>query len=143
MDSKLRLCYLGWYKMVDDLYLIILKNSSEMKIQVGSLGEHEFDKGYYIYVGSAKRNLFSRIKRHMKKNDKSKHWHIDYLRSKVDFKGFLTFSRKKYDSECTLVNFIDDKTSYSKIVEGFGSTDSECYSHLLYSKDPDNLKFLN
>ncbi len=34
-------------------------------IQIGKLGHFAFEKGYYVYVGSAKRNIRSRVNRHI------------------------------------------------------------------------------
>ena len=42
------------------------------------LSEFLLKKGIYIYTGSAKKNIDSRIKRHLS-NSKKLHWHIDYL----------------------------------------------------------------
>ncbi len=129
--------------MEDDLYLILLKNEQEKEIEIGSLGEIRFEDGYYIYVGSARNNISSRLKRHLQKEDKNKYWHIDYLRSELNFRGFLSFSRKEYDSECRLVSYIEKETGFKKVVKGFGSSDTECYSHLLFNEEVDSMKFLN
>ncbi len=37
-----------------------------------------FEKGYYVYVGSALGTLSRRVHRHELKNKKL-HWHIDYI----------------------------------------------------------------
>jgi sugar fermentation stimulation protein A len=39
------------------VYLLILKVDQKETIEVGSLGRRVFKKGFYVYVGSAKRNL--------------------------------------------------------------------------------------
>ena len=51
-----------------------------LRLRVGRLGPIELDAGRYVYTGSAKRALESRIARHLR-GDKKVHWHIDYLLS--------------------------------------------------------------
>ncbi|MCX7965930.1 MAG: DNA/RNA nuclease SfsA, partial [Syntrophorhabdaceae bacterium] len=45
-------------------YLLVLKNNDDKKIKIGKLGEIFFKKGFYIYVGSAMKNLQARLNRH-------------------------------------------------------------------------------
>jgi Uri superfamily endonuclease len=59
-------------------YLLILEIDNGMVLDIGSLGRFTFQKGYYLYVGSAMKNLGVRIRRHLRKT-KKQHWHIDYL----------------------------------------------------------------
>jgi len=77
-------------------YLIIIKNNETQSITIGKLGNFVFPKGYYVYVGSAMRNLQKRISRHLSK-DKKFHWHIDYLLAKVKI-IFLHFMNLKLKS---------------------------------------------
>ncbi len=126
--------------MNNDLYAVILHKELGEEISVGSLGDYYFDEGYYVYVGSAKKNILSRIKRHMDL-EKNKYWHIDYLRGKTSFGGCLIFSRDNFSSEMDLVNWIEDRSSYEKIIEGFGSSDTDSYSHLLFSEEKDGIPF--
>ncbi|GHU04054.1 hypothetical protein FACS1894147_08760 [Spirochaetia bacterium] len=60
-------------------YLILLELTEAKNISVGALGIISFAKGWYVYAGSAKKNLEQRISRHLRKTRKEKHWHIDYL----------------------------------------------------------------
>ena len=60
-------------------YLLQIEAGRNFKTRVGKLGSLYFKKGYYLYVGSAKRGLEARIKRHLRK-DKKIFWHIDYLK---------------------------------------------------------------
>ena len=60
-------------------YCLIINVKKDVKIKIGKvLGEIEFKKGCYLYVGSAMNSLEKRVQRHLSK-DKKKHWHIDYL----------------------------------------------------------------
>lgn len=49
------------------LYHIQLNLEQDKWITVGKLGTFLFEKGTYIYVGSAKRNIKARIMRHLSK----------------------------------------------------------------------------
>lgn len=60
-------------------YCLIIKLNQNSRIKIGKkLGFIQFEKGYYVYVGSAMNSLESRLKRHLS-NDKKLHWHVDYL----------------------------------------------------------------
>jgi len=122
------------------IYLISIQMEKEI-LEIGALGERQFEKGWYLYAGSAKKNLKSRVSRHMRKR-KRMHWHADYLiASSVKTKAFPIYTEK--DLECTLVGDLmeiaDDR------VEGFGSSDCSCPSHLFYFRDDplQNRDFLN
>ena len=106
-------------------YQLVLKISQKMKIRVGKLGEFDFPPGYYIYTGSAKKNMEARIQRHLKK-DKPLHWHIDYLTSQKNVE--IVDVRRSDMEECLL----NDQTCGLIIVPGLGVSDchNNCASHL-------------
>ena len=60
-------------------YMLVMYLPEGRDIEVGAKGSISFLQGYYVYVGSAKKNLASRLARHTRKRKKM-HWHIDYLR---------------------------------------------------------------
>lgn len=103
-------------------YVLILHCAKDVSITVGRLGEIEFRRGYYYYVGSANSGIH-RIKRHFRK-EKKKRWHIDYIMPHMNVLGCIL--RKDY--ECELANRIGLTP-----VPKFGSSDCRCYSHLFYS----------
>jgi Uncharacterized conserved protein len=131
--------YLNDFKNVLSLkgsYILIIKNNKEIKIKIGKIGKRKFKKGYYIYIGSAKRKYKSRILRYIKRI-KRKHWHIDYLISNknVVIIGFILAFNK---SECEIAEFFyNNKLQY---VNKFGCSDCQCKSHLYYLGK--SLKFL-
>ncbi len=92
-----------------------------------------FSPGYYVYVGSAMKNLRQRIARHARKRKKLK-WHIDYLLLNAQLKKVIPIiSSEKI--ECTLAKDILKISEY--FVPKFGSSDCTCASHLFYfSKNP-------
>ncbi len=121
-------------------YLLILKLKKFEKIKLSNKN-WELKPGFYIYVGSAKRNLKQRINRHLRKK-KNKKWHIDYLIEKTDWIKVIPI-RTSEDLECRLAEDLsllaEDK------VLGFGCSDCRCPSHLFYfSENPiNNSKFQN
>jgi sugar fermentation stimulation protein A len=111
-------------------YLLVLKSERLKLIEVGRLGKFMFQKGYYIYVGSAMSNLRARIKRHRQKRKKI-HWHIDYLTQFTD--EFLAIPiRSSQRQECEIAQAL------SSIMKGgppgFGSSDCKCLTHLFWSE---------
>jgi sugar fermentation stimulation protein A len=114
-------------------YQIIMKLSKDTEIQIGALGIIKFKAGYYIYTGSAMKNLSQRIARHKRKN-KNKHWHIDYFLDDdnvkiLDIKEFPSTKRE----ECRLNLDLLNQKNAEIPAKGFGSSDCRhCPSHLIY-----------
>ena len=111
-------------------YLLLLELQEERLVEIGQLGRVMFQKGYYIYVGSAMSNLRARIRRHGQKR-KKEHWHIDYLTRGAD--GFLSLPiRSSQRQECEIAQAL------SSIMKGgppgFGSSDCRCLTHLFWSE---------
>lgn len=115
-------------------YTLLLENIAPVEIQIGELGKIEFEKGGYAYVGSALNGLESRIERHLS-DEKKLHWHIDYLLKRAQIKEVL-YAEGEQKKECDIAeNLANSFTS----IEGFGSSDCDCESHLFYSKDTQRL----
>ena len=121
-------------------YLLLLKLDKSRSVNTGSLGAIEFPSGYYCYVGSARRNLKSRMSRHLRRR-KNFHWHIDYLREHCKVAGCLPV-RSADHLECGLATAVGSVAEGS--VPGFGSSDCSCGSHLFrFFSDPlENRKFV-
>ncbi len=114
-------------------YLLILRLNEETSIEVGKLGTIRLEKGYYIYVGSAMKNLSKRLDRH-KRLRKNLHWHIDYLRQVATVHAALPF-RTTDDLECELAGVLEKLANDA--VDRFGSSDCNCSSHLFFMEsDP-------
>jgi sugar fermentation stimulation protein A len=114
-------------------YIIILRLGRRRRIQIGSLGKVLFQKGYYLYVGSAERNLTKRIERHRRKR-KNRFWHIDYLREHADVHAVLPV-RSSTRLECPMASSIEKIADWT--IRGFGSSDCSCDTHLFGMKgDP-------
>ncbi|MCQ2969984.1 MAG: GIY-YIG nuclease family protein [archaeon] len=111
-------------------YCLIINVDSKKTTKIGKLGKIQFEKGYYIYVGSAMNSLMARIKRHLS-DEKKLHWHIDYLLKNAEITDVIYNSSTK-KVECELSEFIGSKTTG---ITGFGCTDCDCKSHLYYFKN--------
>ncbi len=112
-------------------YIIVLKLSRPGTIDVGGLGRVSFKKGFYIYVGSARKGLGKRILRH-RRRIKRPFWHIDYLRGVCEFLYSLPV-RTSDDIECHLAGEILKLSD--RYVHGFGSSDCNCPSHLFATRE--------
>ena len=111
-------------------YCLIINLEKTSKIKIGKkLGFLKFDKGYYVYIGSAMNSLESRLNRHLS-DDKKLHWHIDYLLKKSEITDIIFNENKKV--ECDLSQYMSTKTTG---VEDFGCSDCDCESHLYYFKN--------
>jgi len=110
------------------VYLLLLELKAEYAVTVGSLGTVDFLPGWYVYVGSGKKNLSKRIARHLRAK-KEIRWHIDYLAA-------VAMKKKAYpiytfrDLECPLAS--DIAAAADDSVPGFGSSACRCTSHLFY-----------
>lgn len=109
-------------------YILLLSVKEHCKIKVGSLGLIDILDGYYIYVGSAKRNVFSRLARHFSKSKKLR-WHIDYLTSNEHVNPEVAFIFINIDEKDIAKMF----SSVFSFVKGFGASDDKFnVSHLFY-----------
>ena len=110
-------------------YWLIIQLNNSSTIKVGKLGEMDFKKGYYVYVGSALNSIDSRVRRHLSK-EKKLFWHIDYLlnspNSNVE-EVILERSPEKW--ECNVAVEISKKGIST---DRFGCSDCKCSSHLFY-----------
>jgi sugar fermentation stimulation protein A len=107
-------------------YIIVLKLNRDRKLTIGGLGAVKFRKGYYLYVGSAKKDLSQRIARHQRLT-KKKHWHIDFLREHAEFVAAIPI-RSSADLECAIAGALGTIADW--LVPAFGSSDCSCETHL-------------
>jgi sugar fermentation stimulation protein A len=107
-------------------YILILRLPAEKAFHVGKLGKVQFKKGYYLYAGSARKNLTQRLERH-KRERKRLFWHIDYLRAHADFHLALPI-RASDPLECEIADAVKKISDWE--VPNFGSSDCSCESHL-------------
>lgn len=116
-------------------YVLLIGLDDEEVITIGNRAGIVFFPGYYAYVGSAMNGLRQRLSRHIR-NEKRKHWHIDYLLERasiIDVAVHETDSK----SECAIARVLG---SDFDIVPGFGSSDCRCPSHLFYAREQRGLR---
>lgn len=113
-------------------YALLFHLGRSEVIPVGSLGEHQYLDGYYIYVGSAQGpgGICARVNRHLRpESEKRLHWHIDRLLSKAKVHE-IWWQVGSPPSEC------DWAESLSKLgcrsPARFGASDCRCPGHLIY-----------
>jgi len=105
-----------------------------LRLRVGALGELTFEPGYYAYVGSARRGLAPRLRRHLRRKAKKMRWHVDYLRRGAEPVAAAAWTGRRAD-ECALSRSVAALCAGS--VPRFGSSDCRCPSHLHYfPRDP-------
>lgn len=109
-------------------YILLIKIGEEPSLTIGKLGTFQFRPGFYLYVGSARRNLPARINRHLRQ-DKKLRWHIDYLLTQGEVVEVILVEE---DAECQIANALREMPEVSLPIPGFGSSDCKCSSHLFY-----------
>jgi sugar fermentation stimulation protein A len=112
-------------------YLVVLKLDSYQTVEVGKLGLRAFRKGYYVYVGSAIKNLNARINR-CRRLEKNRFWHIDYFREITEFQAALPI-RSATSYECQIAERLSALADWQ--IPRFGSSDCRCSSHLFAFHD--------
>jgi Uri superfamily endonuclease len=106
-------------------YLLVMILPQDTSVLVGKQGVIHFQKGCYVYVGSALNGLEQRIARHLRSNKKI-HWHVDYLLSHMELVEIF-YKENTRREECTLAQALN---ATFKNVPGVGSSDCSCPSHL-------------
>jgi len=112
--------------------VLIINVKKDVLVTVGAMGEISFTRGLYAYVGSAQSNLELRIKRHLAKK-KPLFWHIDYLLDNSATEILKVFAKEADRPwECTIAMMLKGE---GEAIEGFGSSDCNCISHLVRIRD--------
>jgi len=112
------------------LYQLVIVIPRTQAVTIGRLGRFSFPSGYYVYTGSAKRRLGSRVARHLRMRKKMR-WHVDYL-----LRHGRVVEVKKHSggvlSECELSRSVGGVQGSRVVVRGFGSSDCGCTTHLFH-----------
>ncbi len=112
-------------------YIFILRVHEDVSVDIGRMGRRRFRPGFYLYVGSAEKNLSRRIARHRRIRKKN-FWHIDYLRGAADFHCALPI-RTSDHLECEIARAVELIADWK--IPGFGSSDCSCPAHLFGMKE--------
>ena len=120
-------------KLNSGSYCLLMYLNEDRTINIGKLGTFNFPQGYYVYVGSAMKNLRQRIERHLRDEKKLK-WHIDYFLQYAKINKIIVFSSKKRLEEKIASLFeLEVKKHHAEIVVNkFGSTDTKNKTHLFF-----------
>jgi sugar fermentation stimulation protein A len=114
-------------------YLLMLEIPQARNIETGALGTLHYDAGWYIYAGSAQKNLSKRLSRHLRRVRKKQHWHIDYLGPHAaQIRAYPICSYRNL--ECELARALENLGGRG--IPRFGSSECHCRSHLFYFPEP-------
>ncbi len=113
------------------IYLLVMKLEKPLAVPVKTIGNPVLDPGWYLYVGSARKNLQQRTARHLRKKKKP-HWHIDHLTRECTFLQAFPI-RTFADLECSLAD--DIQSAAHSIIPRFGSSDCRCDAHLFFFQE--------
>jgi len=112
-------------------YLLILTIEAPNEVTIGALGHMKVRPGYYIYVGSARRHLSSRLAHHQRISRRP-FWHIDYLRPAASTVLPIPI-RTTLNWEHELAQ--DLATIASPAMPRFGASDCTCPTHLFFMEE--------
>ncbi|MCG5546362.1 MULTISPECIES: GIY-YIG nuclease family protein [unclassified Halorhodospira] len=106
-------------------YCLTLFLTEAMRVRVGRLGMVGFPAGWWVYTGSARRNMDARVARHLRR-DKPRRWHLDYLTG--DRRVIVVSVTRHAEPECRR----NRRNGGIVVVSGFGASDcvAGCGSHL-------------
>ena len=113
------------------VYIAVFYTPKDRAIQISRFERFHFHQGVYFYVGSAQRNLSTRIERHNRKR-KTLHWHIDYLSARSEMLGAITIPGPR-ELECQLAKRLN--SMFEPTMHGFGASDCRCGGHLFYARE--------
>jgi Uri superfamily endonuclease len=112
-------------------YVLWVRLTGRMTVQVGKLGTITLPHGMYAYVGSARGpgGLRARLQRHLRP-DKPIHWHIDAVTALVPVQA-IWFESSPERLECRWARTLAALPDIATPFPGFGSSDCRCRSHFL------------
>jgi endonuclease-3 len=112
----------------------LLIRLEDTAIEIGALGQHQFDAGWYVYNGSAfGPGGLKRVDRHAEvftDGTERPHWHIDYIGAHPGSELVATFITEDEDLECRISAELP-----GRMVDGIGASDCGCGAHLLEASD--------
>lgn len=108
-------------------YRLYIRVPRRVVIEPGRLGRHVLARGWYVYTGSARRNMAARLRHHLGRVAAPR-WHIDWLLEPGV--GQVMHIRLDGDAECS----VNARIGGTVVIPRFGATDCRrnCGSHLLW-----------
>lgn len=120
-------------------YTLIIDLEKDLAFRLKSLGDLSFEKGVWLYVGSAmgkgSTSLENRIERHFR-SEKTIHWHIDHLLKSNTRISSAIWAESVVHAECEIAKGIEQIENIFPGPKGFGASDcrKKCWTHLFQSK---------
>ena len=117
------------------IYLLIMRLDADLAgLAIGRLGRCDFAAGYYLYVGSAfgMGGIAARLAHHEHPAKARPHWHVDYLRPHVALIESWGVATNAHLESCW-ARRLAAAPEIGIPAPGFGASDSDFTSHLLYS----------
>ncbi|MFW9960078.1 MAG: DUF123 domain-containing protein [Candidatus Thorarchaeota archaeon] len=120
------------------VYVLIIEVPKDHQYIIKALGELLFEKGIWLYVGSAmgdgSTSLENRIRRHFRK-EKRAHWHIDALLQYPTNLQAAIWAECLDSMECEVAQSIEKIDEFVPGPRGFGASDctNQCTTHLFHS----------
>jgi Uri superfamily endonuclease len=112
------------------LYVVAARVPAVETVPVGALGELRLQRGWYAYVGSARRGRAARVARHLRA-DKPLRWHADHLFSRHQASVAWFVDGEAGVTECGLAAMLAAASGADLGPAGFGASDCGCRGHLL------------
>ncbi|MCF2136275.1 MAG: GIY-YIG nuclease family protein [Candidatus Thorarchaeota archaeon] len=119
------------------VYVLIVDVPKKIEARVGAMGGLSFDRGEWAYVGSAmgtgSTSIENRLKRHFSEN-KTVHWHIDYLLQAGGRARFAIWSQSEINRECDVAHALGEHILFEPGPAGFGASDCtrHCGTHMFH-----------
>ena len=127
---------LGWVAEIPPLpgsYALLLRLDGARRVRVGiAMGEIDFDRGDYFYLGSARGpgGLRARLGRHLLGGGRRR-WHVDSLRAVSAVRG-SAYALGEDRLECRWSRALAALPGAGYAAEGFGASDCRtCPAHLV------------
>ena len=119
----------AWPAAPAGVYCLVLWLPRACSLRFSLKGAGRFDRGWYVYTGSAKRNLLPRLLRHLRRRKKL-HWHIDHLRAVASLRRIWVWPWTA-GAECRMSTMVRHMPDATCPVTGFGASDCRCVTHLI------------
>jgi sugar fermentation stimulation protein A len=111
------------------VYCLVLWLPRARSITHSRKGSCRLERGWYVYTGSAKRNLLPRLMRHLRRR-KTLHWHIDHLRAVASLRQIWIWPWTAGE-ECRTNTMVRRMPEATCPILGFGASDCRCAAHLV------------
>ncbi len=110
------------------LYVVVTWVPRRTLLRVGSAGDVDLPRGWYAYVGSARRAREARVARHLAAAKRLR-WHADYLFRAVPARRAWLVDTEL--DECTLAGGLAGLPGARRQGRRFGAGDCSCAGHLV------------